>query len=478
MCHNLLKMLICLCLLSHFELGAQEIWHESFGIPDKGIWGDDDGTTIHVDFDGVPWSLNYSDVLLTSPDAYAKTVKTSGGRFECRDINGELTWSSTVIDISEYKNITVQLVAKETGSGKNKANKYLKAFYRLDNEAERPFETNAENAGNWGENIVSQTGLNGQTLQIVVLMNNHYVSNKVILDEIGVTGEEKNPVIVEPGDVLINEVLFNPVENGGDFVEIYNYSDKQIPLNKLYIASRDKDAELTQIYSLASEKNTFEPESYLALTKDTNGVFPYFTIECPGCFLQMDKFPSFNNDEDYVVLLNNEKKIIDELHYTEDLHLPMFHDVEGISLERISFSASTNEAENWHSASTTSGYGTPGYLNSQSATKAEEKIAVSFEPEAFSPNDDGYNDTYCINFKLNKPGYLCNVWIYDAAGRLVTQLANNYALGTNDKIIWNGRHKNGTRMRIGVYVVLVEIFDLSGSVKHFKDGVVLTDILE
>ena len=48
--------------------------------------------------------------------------------------------------------------------------------------------------------------------------------------------------------------------------------------------------------------------------------YAWFTIECPDCFHQMEKFPSFNNDKDYVVLLNNELEVMDELHYTEDLH--------------------------------------------------------------------------------------------------------------------------------------------------------------
>ena len=476
---NLLKILTFFILAFTLNTQAQEIWHESFSIPGKGICGSNDTSDVKIDFEGITtWALSYENIALIDSNDYAQTVSTSGGRFECRDIDGEVIWYSEEIDISDYKNIKIGLLAQETGSGTNETTKFLKAFYKLDNSSEILFETNGENTGNWGTDTVSQSGLYGEKLQVVVHICNFYSSDKVILDEVVVSGEERDPVLIEPGDILINEVLFNPVPDGEDFVEIYNNSGKQIPLNKLYLASRDKDLELTQIYSLTTEKLYFEPDSYLALTKDTNGVFPWFTIECSECFLQMEKFPSFNNDQDYVVLLNNEFEVIDELSYTEDLHLPVFHDREGVSLERISFSAPTNEPNNWHSASSLSGYGTPGYQNSQAGANENEKIKVSFSPESFSPNNDGYNDKYQIELILDKPGYLCNIWVYDASGNLITQLAKNIVLGTSETLFWDGTDETGQRQKLGVYIVLIELYDLAGYVKHFKDGVVLTDILE
>lgn len=476
---NLAQILTIILLFSTPLVSSQEIWRESFSIPDKGVWGDQDGEIIHYDFEGiVNWTLDYSQVSLTSTDDYAKTVTTSGGRLECRDINGEVIWYSEEIDISEYKNIHIQLEANETGSGANEANKYLKAFYILDQQTKVLFETNGENLGNWGSESAKQTGLQGNKLQIAVHMNNHYASDKVILDEIVVKGEEKNPVAIEPSDLFINEVLFNPVPDGEDFVEIYNHSNKNIPLNKLYLASRNKNLELTQIYPLSRDRLFIEPQSYLALTVDTNGVFPWFTIKCSECFLQMEKLPSYNNDEDYVVLLNNDLEIIDEFHYAEKMHASLIHDREGISLERISFHSPSDDRFNWHSASTESGYGTPGYQNSQFENQDVEKVSVTFEPDAFSPNNDGYNDIYSVKFKLDRPGYLCNIWIYDSSGRLMRQLARNNLLGTDEQILWSGDDETGSRLKLGAYVILVEIFNTQGYVKQFKDGVILTDILE
>jgi hypothetical protein len=58
------------------------------------------------------------------------------------------------------------------------------------------------------------------------------------------------------------------------------------------------------------------------------------------------------------------------------------------------------------------------------------------------------------------------------------KLANNEILGTSGTIVWNGEDQTGKRQNLGVYVVLIEIFNTSGEVYHYKDGVVLTDVLK
>ena len=91
MAPNLLKILTFLTFISSLTTQSQEIWRESFSIPEKGVWGSNDALNLKADFEGITtWSLNYQNITLTDSDDYAKTVSTSGGRFECCDINGEI----------------------------------------------------------------------------------------------------------------------------------------------------------------------------------------------------------------------------------------------------------------------------------------------------------------------------------------------------------------------------------------------------
>jgi hypothetical protein len=477
MARNIPKLLTSMLLLMFSSISAQEIWSEHFLIPEKGVWGDD-GSVIS-DFSEIDnWALNFDKIELENSEDYAKTVSTSGGRFECRDINGEVVWKSETIDISSFEKVNIQLEANETGSGANEETKYLKAFYIVDNSPETPFEINGENVGNWGSVFAEQKEITGELLQIIVCMSTHYAADKVILDEIIVSAVEKEYPPPLPGELVINEVLFNPFPDAADFVEIYNKSDNEFPLKKLFLASRDKNLELTQIYSLTGDKYLIPPQSYIALTVDTNGVFPYYSIECPECFQQVAKMASYNNDDDYVVLLNENLEIIDELYYTEDLHHPLLRDVKGISLERTDINKPTNNPENWHSASTESGYATPGFKNSQIIQEDIQKPKVIFSSESFSPNNDGFHDDYRIEIQTEKPGYIINLWIFDASGRKIIQLAQNEILGTFDELVWDGTDETGQRQSLGVYITLVELFDLEGHVYRFKDGVVLTDLLE
>jgi len=188
--NNIQYILIVIFFFSVSQTYAEQIWNEKFSVPEKGIWGDDDGVTIHSDFSGITqWSLYYDSIFLTSSDDYAKTVSTKGGRFEVRDTDSEVTWISEWIDISGYSNVSISLTAYETGSGTNRDHKYLNAFYRLNGTEKILFTENGRNAGNWGSSEVRQTGLGGDSLQLIVQIANHYAADKVTLDEIAVTGE-------------------------------------------------------------------------------------------------------------------------------------------------------------------------------------------------------------------------------------------------------------------------------------------------
>jgi len=180
---------------------AQTIWKEEFAIPDKGYWVGEDGTLCH-DVENIDWSVDVAGADLKASGDYAKTVTTSGGRFEVLDSDGDVVWKSPELNIAGYSTVSVSLKASETGSNVAANKKYLKAFYLLDGQSV-PFLPDSIAAGNWGEKILKAEGIRGEQLQLVVTMNSSYSSDKIILDDVLVEGVDST--LFEPQKMVFNK---------------------------------------------------------------------------------------------------------------------------------------------------------------------------------------------------------------------------------------------------------------------------------
>jgi hypothetical protein len=282
-------------------------------------------------------------------------------------------------------------------------------------------------------------------------------------------------VVLKPGDVVINEILFNPYPEGNDFVEIFNRSSKIVETARLVIATRDNAGQLKSRFRLPETVMGFTPGSYIAITENPSGIFPYYHTPCEPCILQIANMPAFNNEAGCVVLLDDREEILDEMSYSDQMHHPMLFSHEGVSLERVHPEFSSLLRGNWHSASSGSGFATPGYQNSQYSPEQPSATRIDFVQDSFSPNGDGYNDELLVRFITDSPGWVANSHVYDVSGRPVHRLLNNTLLPVSGTISWNGRDETGHRLPFGPYVILFELFHTDGRVEHFKKAVVLTE---
>jgi hypothetical protein len=282
-------------------------------------------------------------------------------------------------------------------------------------------------------------------------------------------------VSLEAGDVLINEVLFNPYTDGSDFVELYNNSGLTIDLAGLKLATRDDVLELKTVYDISSLNVIFPDQSIMALTTDASNIMENYDVPYPENLIEVDQMPSFNNDEGRVVLLNDSLQVLDEFVYNETMHDEWLSDVDGVSLERISFDAETNLESNWHSASSLVGYATPGYGNSQSESEEQQQNAVELESDVVSPNGDGFNDVLLIRFLIDRTGYMANVLVFNTAGREVQRITNNDLIGTNFELSYDLRDGNGVLLPMGMYVLFTELLHSDGGKMVFKNAFLLTD---
>lgn len=280
------------------------------------------------------------------------------------------------------------------------------------------------------------------------------------------------PEPVAPGDIVINEILFDPLDGGSDFVEIYNRSNKVIDLAQVVICTKDTLANVLQeIAVIAPEGFLLFPGEYLVLSENIYAVQAQYpaSTDIRRC-LQINNLPAMNTDGDVVMLTDIAFNTVDMLVYHSDWHFPLLQETKGVTLERIDFDRTTQDATNWHSASEESGYGTPTQKNSQfSAAGSADDNAVTITTEIFSPDNDGYQDVVTINYLFSTPGLVASVTIYDSRGRLVRNLVHSELLGTESgSFSWDGTMDDRSKARVGTYVIFFETFDTQGNVKQYK----------
>ncbi|MFA5648663.1 MAG: lamin tail domain-containing protein [Bacteroidales bacterium] len=276
------------------------------------------------------------------------------------------------------------------------------------------------------------------------------------------------------GDLIINEVLFNPYTGGTDFVEIYNNSDKSFDLSKLWIANRDKESlGLKEYYPASDRAYTLFPGEYVVLTDNPLLVEQFYYIENPNAMVKLSKMPSYPSDKGYVLLLSELSVEIDELAYTDKMHNALLADVKGVSLERIHPDMPSASSSSWQSAAQTAGFATPTAQNSQFSLPTKVNDAFNLSQKVFSPDGDGFEDYVLINYELPESGFIANIMVFDSRGRRIKRLAANLSLGTSGSIKWDGTTDGGDRATLGAYVIFIEAFDLKGSIKRYKKTVVV-----
>ena len=274
-------------------------------------------------------------------------------------------------------------------------------------------------------------------------------------------------------DLVINEILFNPKSNGTDYVEIYNRSNKIIDLKQIYIANRNSTGVISSIKQLSADNYLLFPQDFMVITEDPVIVKRDFITQNMDAFVTVASMPSFNDDEGDVIILNAQGKIIDELKYDEKWHFKLIDNREGVALERIDYNAGTQNEENWHSAATSVGYGTPTYKNSQYRLDLQVQGIITVSPEIVSPDNDGMDDFATIDYSFPSPGYVANITIFDANGRPVRYLQRNALCGIKGNFRWDGLGEKFQKIPVGIYVIFTEVFNLDGKKKKFKNTIVL-----
>ena len=271
------------------------------------------------------------------------------------------------------------------------------------------------------------------------------------------------PELAQKGDVIINEILQNPLTGGQDWIELYNNSNKVINLKDWQFANFDNDT--IDNFKTIGGNYLLHPNDFVVLGKDSNFVKQNYPFAIPGKFL-FSELPSYNNDSGTVYLIYN-SEIIDKVSYQDKWHFDLLDNTDGVSLERIDPNGNSDSEFNWHSAAEDIGFATPGRVNSQ-FRPAVSNGEISFTDDIFSPDNDGYQDILQVSYNLTNSGLLGKAQIYDDRGRLVRTVFTNELLGSSGTFSWDGTTNQQVKASIGVYVLVFEVFSTDGGVFFTK----------
>ncbi len=273
------------------------------------------------------------------------------------------------------------------------------------------------------------------------------------------------PVEAIPGDVVLSEILFDPRPEGVDFVEVYNTTGLHLTLKDWQIANA-ADADV-----ITEDELILYPASFMVFTEDKSRLMLDYPQAVSENIVEVSSLPTFANNEGAVKIIDLLGRVQDSLFYSDDYHNALLADVEGVSLERIDFT-SPNNGDNWTSASSTIGFATPGFANSQERGMVIVQDAIEADPKVFIPGSGTASFT-TINYDFGAPGQFANITLFDQNGRLVRTLAEGLALSSSGFVTWDGTNDGGAVVRMGYYLIVFEVYSANGSSEIVKETVVV-----
>ncbi len=272
------------------------------------------------------------------------------------------------------------------------------------------------------------------------------------------------PESAEAGDLVINEILFNPKSGGEEFIEIFNTSDKNILLDQIGLATN------TKYENILVSPIVISPGDYLVFTGNAANLKSSFPNAPAEKLLSVNNLPALHNDESSLnFYINN--LLLDSIYYHSSFHFPLIKDEKGVSLERIFSDRPALDENNWQSAVAQVGFATPGRINSQSRPEVVMAGSLAAEPATFAPGDPGGRSFTSINYQMESPGKLATITIHDLTGRTIRTIVQNQTLAASGSFIWDGITDQGQQVRMGAYLIVMEVYDLQGQLQIFKERV-------
>jgi hypothetical protein len=301
----------------------------------------------------------------------------------------------------------------------------------------------------------------------------------IVIDDVSLfgysgNGESLQSTISQPvnmGDVIINEIMYQPLQNRyspfsdqSEYIELRNLKPYRIDLTTHFISDTIDKNNSFRSWTHTSDNWYVDASSYAVIYADTTGnwhdsrLHRFFGIsDGPNMARSNRSTLGLTSSGRGVYLRNETGSTIDSVYYSPDWHHPLVRDTRGRSLERIA--AVNMPGDSGWTTSTAASGGTPGTQNSSDLAIPEDLTmypGITVTPNPFSPDLDGRDDHALITVVPPSIGYLIRADVYDRNGRLVRNLSRDLIVGSKVTLIWNGRDNSDRLLGTGVYIILIE----------------------
>ena len=278
-----------------------------------------------------------------------------------------------------------------------------------------------------------------------------------------------------PGGVVINEIMFAPFADEGEYVELMNAGGEPVSLTGWHLTFRTESSTARKILTLPVVPVLLGPGSCAVVAEDS-GIFRYFPWLRGADSARVVIPPAWEirltNTGGSLDLLDPPGNLIDSVQYSPSWHNPAVVDRTGRSLERVLPSGGSSDPGNWSTCTLPEG-GTPARANSVALALRHAAGTLSAFPNPFSPDGDGRDDATVISYSIPTGVWSVSIRIFDARGRLIRTLATSTPSTGSGEIIWDGRDDRRLTGRMGIYVVFLEATDAGRLSSFSAKGVVV-----
>ncbi|MHB8579501.1 MAG: lamin tail domain-containing protein [Ignavibacteriaceae bacterium] len=317
-------------------------------------------------------------------------------------------------------------------------------------------------------------GTAGYSLERISLfaLTNDSANWMTSMNESGSSPGQPNSVLeiksFKKGDMVINEIMFDPAIDNSEFIELLNNSGGIINIGGWKIEDENKN-----YFKLSNVEFVIPPEAYFILSSDSAMIKKYSLLNYQYKNILNTTSLGLTNSGKLILLKDALGNTIDSVWYSPNWHNNNYLSTKNISLERVNPKLNGNDPLNWSSSADKLG-ATPSKQNSIFSINLNKSSKISVSPNPFSPDNDGFEDFATINYNLTQIISQIRIKIFDSRGRLVRTLVNNQASGSNGSVIFNGLDDAGNPLRIGIYVIFLEALNENfGTIENLKTAVVI-----